>query len=160
MKKLKVNIGYKLEEDVKIPVYKNIPVEEEFIKFYRIMEHMVTILTRPELLLVLFLCRKGGNTGIVYNNRIVREEFIEYVNTKSKGKVSYKTQTIHQAFSKLKKYGIVVSYQGIEGAYWINPSFVHDGSDIIRDKIIISIDRQEFNEDMSNQKRENETINS
>lgn len=160
MKKLRVATGYKIDGGVRLPTYKTIPVEEEFIKFYRIMEHMVTKLTRPELLLSLFLSRKGGETGIVYNNKKVRDEFLEYIDTKSMKKLTYKTQTIHQAFSTLKKAGVLISHDDIEGAYWINPSFLFDGKDTVRDKIVIEIDRQEFGKDMKTQKNDYEGIRS
>jgi hypothetical protein len=141
--KLKVRAGYKEEDEILIPVYKSIPIEEEFIKFYPIMKRAITLIGKVELLLMLFLCERLDEKGLVSSNSIMRDRFVEEVKQLSKGDIIYNDQTIKQAFTNLKKLGMLVAYEGKRGFYYFNTAFLHIGEKSERRTILKAIEEQE-----------------
>lgn len=141
--KLKVRTGVREEEGILLNTYKNIPIKEEFIKMYQIMEKAIILIDKVELLLMLFLCRNTDGEGIVYSNKINRDKFIKYIKELSKDKIEYKHQTVTQAFHNLKKLGMLISYEGVTGAYFLNVAFLHIGERADRRQILKNIEEQE-----------------
>lgn len=142
--RLRINVGYKEEEGIKLPIYKNVVVEEEFIKVFRVMENLFSRLNKIELLLTLFLVKTMTVECVVYNNKIVRTKFINYVKELSKGKIDYKHQSVHNAFAVLKKEGVLITERETEtvGAYFVNPAFVYIGDRGDRNKAITLIEKE------------------
>lgn len=144
--KLRVNVGWKEEEEIKLPIYRNVPIEDEFVKVFRIMETMLVRLDKVEILLAFYLVNQMDYSGLVYSNKIFRDRFIKHIEDKSKGKIQYRHQTVYQAFSNLRKEGILVPYKTTNGAYFVNPAFIHIGDKQERRNIFATITKETENE--------------
>lgn len=142
--RLRICVGYKKQEEIKLPVYKNIEVEEEFIKVFGEMGSLFAVLNKIEILLIFFLVQTMSNECVVYNNKIVRTTFINHVRDISKGKITYQHQSVHNAFGVLRKEGLLINeyITEIVGAYFVNPAYIYIGDKRGRNEAITNIERE------------------
>lgn len=141
--KLKTMIGYSIDEDIRIPVYKEFDIKDDYIKFYEPMEQAFLILERIEYSLAIFLVGRVDVNNLIHNDTITREEFTKIVTERSEGKLNYKKSSIYQAFTNLRKYGILISSIRQKGAYYINPSFMFIGLETDRKRLAKLIDAEQ-----------------
>lgn len=141
--RLKVRVSQKEEDGIILPVYRTIPIEEDFIKVFNIMYIMMSRLDRVSTLLIFFLVKQKTNQDLLYNNKSVRNEFIKECNKNSKDTLKYTEHTVSKAFSRLKKEGILLDYEDVIGAYKINPAFIFIGDKGIRNNKIGELQKLE-----------------
>lgn len=135
--------GYKEEDGIKLPIFKNVKVEEDFVKVFKNMESSITRLNKIEILLSMYLTKTMSKEGLIFNNKMVRLQFINHVKELSKGEIDYRHQSIHNAFAVLKIEGIIIpeTESGMLGSFFINPAFMYKGDRATRNRAITKLEK-------------------
>ncbi len=136
--KVRVMIGFTMDEDIKIPVTKTVDLCMTYNKLYDSIYPILARLEKSEWLLLMFLVMKANDSNLVDSNKLTRIEFAEYVEKATDKKLSYKDNTIQQCYTSLKKHGLLLATEN-QGVFYLNPEFIFRGGEkerIRRNKVI------------------------